>query len=177
MSENEASPDAEKSAGEEDIQKKKKKKLIIMGGAGALVLVIIGAGLFFTSGKSGNSASTQTDHAKEPAANASAAKIPKIIYYNLDEFIVNLSKVGGQPSFLKMAITLEIVDESSVDKIVQKMPVIRDTFQVYLRELRAEDLQGSAGIYRLREELLLRLNKLMYPTKINDILFREILVQ
>ena len=56
-------------------------------------------------------------------------------------------------------------------------PRIIDHFQVYLRELRVEDLRGSAGIYRLREELLARVNAAVKPTKVENVLFREVLVQ
>jgi flagellar protein FliL len=57
------------------------------------------------------------------------------------------------------------------------LPRIIDNFQVYLRELRVEDLKGSGGMYRLREELLLRVNAAVAPAKINDVLFKEMLVQ
>ena len=57
------------------------------------------------------------------------------------------------------------------------MPSITDSFQVYLRELRLEDLKGSAGLMRLKEELLVRLNIAAGTTQINDVLFKEMLVQ
>ncbi len=57
------------------------------------------------------------------------------------------------------------------------MPRIIDNFQVYLRELRVEDLKGSAGMYRLREEMLIRVSAAVAPAKINDVLFKEMLVQ
>jgi flagellar FliL protein len=57
------------------------------------------------------------------------------------------------------------------------MPRIMDNFQVYLRELRIEDLKGSAGMYRLREELLVRVNAAAAPAKVRDVLFKEMLVQ
>jgi flagellar protein FliL len=57
------------------------------------------------------------------------------------------------------------------------MPRIIDNFQVYLRELRVEDLRGSGGIYRLREELLTRVNAATAPAKVVDVLFKEMLVQ
>ena len=57
------------------------------------------------------------------------------------------------------------------------LPRIIDRFQVYLRELRAEDISGSAGVYRLKEELLGRVNKAIEPAKVSDVLFREMLVQ
>jgi flagellar FliL protein len=52
-----------------------------------------------------------------------------------------------------------------------------DAFQVYLRELRKSDLEGSAGIYRLKEELQRRVNVAIYPAQVESILFKEILVQ
>ena len=57
------------------------------------------------------------------------------------------------------------------------LPRIVDNFQVYLRELRIEDLQGSAGLQRLREELLLRVNASTKTAKVRDVLFKEMLVQ
>ena len=103
--------------------------------------------------------------------------IEKTVFYDMEEFIANLSVGSKRPSFLKMTVSLELAGESQIPVVESKMPRIRDSFQVYLRELRQEDLQGSAGLYRLREELLLRINKIVYPAKINDILFKEILVQ
>jgi flagellar FliL protein len=57
------------------------------------------------------------------------------------------------------------------------MPRIIDNFHVYLRELRAEDLRGSAGLYRLREELLIRVQAIADPVVVRDVLFKEVLVQ
>ena len=57
------------------------------------------------------------------------------------------------------------------------MPRVIDNFQTYLRELRLDDLKGSAGMYRLREELLVRVNAAAAPAKIKDVLFKEMLVQ
>ena len=57
------------------------------------------------------------------------------------------------------------------------MPRVIDNFQTYLRELRIDDLKGSAGMYRLREELLVRVNAAAAPAKITDVLFKEMLVQ
>ena len=76
-----------------------------------------------------------------------------------------------------MKIILELSDQESILNVETFMPRIRDSFQIYLRELRAEDLQGSAGIHRLKSELLLRVNKLMYPTKIDNILFKDVIIQ
>jgi flagellar FliL protein len=57
------------------------------------------------------------------------------------------------------------------------LPRVTDIFQVFARELRASDLEGSGGIYRLREELLRRVNVAVYPSKVDAVLFKEVIVQ
>lgn len=98
-------------------------------------------------------------------------------FYDMDDMLVNLNTPGRQPRFLKISISIEMEKESEVGKLENVLPRVRDQFQVYLRELRVEDLQGSAGIYRLREELLARVNKATYPVRVKDVLFREMLIQ
>lgn len=98
-------------------------------------------------------------------------------YYNLPEFLVNLNTGGKQTSFVKMKVTLAVPTDGDNDAIDSRMPRITDSFNTYLRELRTSDIAGSAGMYRLREELLLRVNKIIYPNKVNDVLFREIIIQ
>jgi flagellar FliL protein len=150
---------------------KKKKIIIIVAAAVILVAGGIGGFLFYKNKQNAKVAKSSTSKSATTKAEV------KEIYVNLDEFLVNLTTDGDQSRFLKMSVTLQVSSEDIVKKVEAKMPLIRDIFTTYLRELRADDLQGSAGIYRLREELQLRLNKIMYPDQISDILFREVLVQ
>lgn len=115
--------------------------------------------------------------AKEGEGHGGAPAVAKITYYELPEFLVNLSGSTNQTSFLKMKITLEIPSEEDLLKVQEKLPLLQDHFNSYLRDLRASDLSGSAGMYRLREELLLRANKSVEPAKVTNILFKEILIQ
>ena len=78
---------------------------------------------------------------------------------------------------MKLTMTFDMEGEENLKKVEEMMPRIRDVFQMYLRELRPYDMQGSVGLYRLREELLLRVNKIIYPAQVNDILFKEVIVQ
>ncbi len=158
-----------------------KKKIIIIA-ALVLILAAIPAALYFTGiigGGSSKQQATPTDENGNPLYDEDGKLLPpqQIIYYDLEEFLVNLNVGSKRPSFLKMTVSLELPGEAQIPAIESKLPRIRDSFQVYLRELRLEDLQGSAGIYRLREELLLRINKIVHPAKVNDILFKQILVQ
>ena len=99
------------------------------------------------------------------------------VFFPLEELIVNLNAGGRKSTFLKIRVSLELADGEDISRIESVMPRIMDNFQVYLRELRIEDLKGSAGMYRLREELLTRVNAAAAPAKIQDVLFKEMLVQ
>ena len=99
------------------------------------------------------------------------------IFFDLPDMLVNLNSTGRKSNYLKISISLEIENADDEDRIKAVLPRIIDNFQVYLRELRVEDLRGSAGIMRLREQLLKRINVAAAPAKILDVLFREILVQ
>jgi flagellar FliL protein len=72
---------------------------------------------------------------------------------------------------------LELPDAKLVNEIQPLMPRVMDAFQTYLRELRPTDLDGSAGLYRLKEELTRRVNVAVAPNKITAVLFKEIIVQ
>jgi len=121
-------------------------------------------------------------HKKEAAAPTAeeapkGGPAPAAVFYDLPEILVNLNSAGRKQNFLKIRISLELESPLDVGKIESVMPRIIDNFQVYLRELRLEDLQGSAGLLRLREELLARVNSSVKPAKVNDVLFKEMLVQ
>jgi flagellar FliL protein len=98
--------------------------------------------------------------------------------YEPDDLIVNLSVPSGKkPIYLKIKLALELTKEGDIEKLEPLKARLADTFQVYLRELRVEDLQGSVGIVRLRSELLAEINNAVKPIEVRDLLFREILVQ
>jgi len=184
--------------------KKKKKKLIIMGAAAAIVLITAGGGGYYYKTKILAPAKTETTLKKgkkkkgEEAEHTTGSSVKAVkqnlsewvpglvpghegedvAYYNLPEFLVNLDTGSKQTSFIKMKVTLECPSEGdSPDAIESSMPRIIDKFNTYLRLLRTSDISGSAGLYRLREELLLQVNKEIYPAKVNDVLFQEIIVQ
>ena len=167
-----ATPEAEAAAAEEAAlaAKKKKKKMMIVIGAVVGVLALGGGGgaYYFMTQK--------VDAEKAAAAAAEEAKA-KIVYYALGDMIVNLSGEGKHPNYLKVKVSLELADEKDVPMMDQIKPRIIDNFQVYLRELRIEDLRGSAGMYRLREELLMRVTEAAQPVRVRDVLFQEMLVQ
>lgn len=144
------------------------KKLVLFGIVPALLLLVVGGtSAYFFLGKK-----------KEEAPVAVEVNKPKaLVYYNMPEILVNLNAAGRRSSFLKMSISLELESAADIPRIQAVMPRIVDNMQAYLRELRADDLRGSAGLFRLREELLARVNAAAQPAKVNDVLFQEVLVQ
>ncbi|MGD9536928.1 MAG: flagellar basal body-associated FliL family protein [Alphaproteobacteria bacterium] len=113
----------------------------------------------------------------EEAVEEEAAPPKEAVYIEMPDMLVNLRSTGKQPSYLKLAVSLELDDPLIVAEVEKVKPRIIDRFQVYLRELRAEDISGSAGVYRLKEELLARINSAIEPHEIRDVLFREMLIQ
>jgi flagellar protein FliL len=163
--------------GVENSAKKGKKKLVfIAGGAGVLILIVVGLLLSGVLGGGDKGKPHETE--EEIAAKAAAAlQASKPVYYELPEFLVNLNSTTSRVSFLKMSVTLELRDPAAVLTMDANKPRIMDIFNTYLRELKAADVQGSAGIYRLRTELLTRLNSAIEDGSVKDILFGEIIVQ
>jgi flagellar FliL protein len=113
----------------------------------------------------------------EGGAPAAGPGAPGAVFYDLPEMLVNLNTPGRKRNFLKMRVSLELSSEVDINRVETVLPRIVDNFQVYLRELRLEDLQGAAGIYRLREELLSRVNAAVRPAQVKDVLFKEMIVQ
>ncbi len=99
------------------------------------------------------------------------------VYYEVPEMLVNLNTSGRRAGYLKISVSLEVGSEEDFAKLDAILPRIVDDFQVYLRELRVEDLHGSAGLQRLREELFMRVSNAAAPTVVRDVLFREMLIQ
>jgi flagellar FliL protein len=143
----------------------KKRKLIMIGAA---VLVLLGGAaggyfLFFQK--------------KEPTKTADLPP-PKPLFVDMPELIVNMSTQSGERTqYLKMKIVLEVKDQPLVAQIQPNIPRMVDIFQTYLREVRPTDLAGSAGMFRLKEELTRRVNSTIAPHQVSAVLFKEILVQ
>jgi flagellar FliL protein len=114
-------------------------------------------------------------HADPPAQEAAKPSMP--VFVDLPDMIANLNSPSNKPSYIKLQARLEVSRPEDVDKVKQEMPRLQDIFQTYLREMRPEELRGSPGIFRLREELLGRANVAVAPVKVNDVLFTQLLIQ
>lgn len=149
------------------------RTLVLFVFAPLLLLGTLGAGAHFM----GVTAMLFGGGHAEKAEQAAPQVAKPAVFYNMPEMLVNLNTAGKRTSFLKISVSLELENATDIPRIEAVMPRIVDNFQIYLRELRIEDLRGSAGLYRLREELLSRVNNAAQPARVNDVLFKEMLVQ
>jgi flagellar FliL protein len=140
-------------------------KILIIAGAAFVVIAGGGVGAYFF-------------FSHKPEAKVETAAAKPVVFVDLPEVLVNLSNPGSERTqYLKVKVVLELPDQKMIEQITPIMPRVMDAFQTYLRELRPSDLDGSAGLYRLKEELTRRVNVSIAPGRINAVLFKEIVVQ
>ena len=175
MAEEELEEEPEGEDGEEESSSGGKKKLLIIVGAVVLLLIGAAAAVFFSGIL--DSEETEEPAEKEAKEGAEAEMAKKTYFIDLDEMIVNLNTTERRQSLLKIKVSLEVSEQKDVAMVQELTPRVVDNFQTYLRELRLDDLRGSAGMYRLREELLTRINIAVEPAKVKAVLFKEMIVQ
>lgn len=171
---------AEGAEGEEEGGKKRVsgKKLVLFIVLPLLIVIGVGVGLFMSGLLDPLLGGGEEEVAEEvdPEAPVAVADAPSI-FLPLDEILVTLRSPGSKQKFLKLQVSLEISTPEEQAHIESMKPRIVDSFQVFLRELRLEELEGSQGVYRIKEELLDRVNKAIAPVKAKDVLFNDLIVQ
>ena len=148
------------------------KKLLIIAVAGLVLLLGGGgAGLYFFVFSAPKAA------AGGMTADATPVTPPQVAFYDVPDIITNLQSADGNPTYLKLTTSLELDSADEKAGLAVVMPRVVDQFQSYLRELRIDDLKGSAGVIRLKEELLRRINVAAAPYHVRDVLLKEMIVQ
>jgi flagellar protein FliL len=157
------------------------RKTLLFVVAPAVLVVVLGVGAYlFLFAGAAEEVAAEGAHGEpgahgEAAAHAEEAAHP--VFYDVPDILVNVSAGGEKPAFLKLSVSLELEGEEAKAAVEPVVPRVVDQLQTYLRELRVEDLSGSAAMFRLKEELLRRVNLAVEPVKVKDVLFREMIVQ
>ncbi|WGM31808.1 flagellar basal body-associated FliL family protein [Brevundimonas sp. NIBR11] len=100
-----------------------------------------------------------------------------VTFLTLPDMVVNIQSPDGRPTVMKLGLTLEMHDADLASQLQSEMPRMQDMFQGFLRELRPEDIAGSAGQFQLRAEILRRVNLIAAPSTVDAVLIEEMLVQ
>jgi len=157
---------AEGADGADAIPAKKGKLKLLIALVGFVAILGGGGGWFFF----------MRGHGEEVHAEAPPPKPPSFV--EVPDMMVNLIGAPGERvQYLRVKVVLEIKDEKQVEAIKPNLPRVTDLFQTYLRELRPSDINGSAGLFRLKEELTKRVNNAVAPQQVGAVLFKEIVVQ
>lgn len=159
--------------------KRGRKKLLVLIAVPLLLLAAIGGGLWASGllrGMFGGSPPPAAAEAAEGQAAATAPRAPPV-FLDMPDIIANLNLGNRRTSFIKLRSKLELARAEDRQAVEAAMPRLLDLFTTYLREMRPEELRGSAGTFRLREELLNRANIAVAPVRVTDVLFLEILQQ
>ena len=148
-----------------------RKKILLL--AVPVLLAVIGAGLWF-----GGILPPLLGMGQPPAMAESRDSGPRAVaFLDLPEIVTNLNTTGRRPVYVKLRSKLELARAEDSALIQASMPRLLDLFQTYLRELRPADLNGSVGLFRLKEELTRRVNAAISPSQVNAVLFKEIIIQ
>jgi flagellar protein FliL len=150
------------------------KNKLVLSGVAALILLGGGGVGAMKMGLLGKEAQQEDTKKAEDEARQTEKKPASFV--DLPEMMINLDS-KDRPQYLKVKIALEVGEEKLAGDIQPMMPRVLDTFQTYMRQLRPTDLEGSAGLFRLKEELTRRVNVAVYPAKVDAVLFKEIVVQ
>ncbi|MGG5812155.1 flagellar basal body-associated FliL family protein [Falsiroseomonas sp. CW058] len=149
--------------------KKGGKRLLLIGAAAVLLLGGggVGAAWFLH---------LPPFSAPAPVAQAEAPAGPPV-FVDIPDIVANLNASGRRQVFVRLRAKVEAPRPADAAAVQAAMPRLLDMFTTYLRETRPEELRGSAGTQRLREELLARANIATRPGAVTDILFVELVVQ
>lgn len=159
------------------------KKMLMLVVAPVLLLSVAGGAYFFLFAGGEEAAGEHGEagaHGEGGAEGHATEEVHHPVFFEVPDILVNVASSGGKPVFLKLAVSLELedgADETTTAALEPVMPRVVDQLQTYLRELRLEDLSGSAAIFRMKEELLRRVNLAAEPIKVKSVLFREMIIQ
>ncbi|MBF7012891.1 flagellar basal body-associated FliL family protein [Novosphingobium sp. HR1a] len=164
--------------------KKKGGKVRLIAIAVVAVGMLAGAGGVYWYMQKGGS-----EHAEEKQAEAApeegseggeghgaADADPSASYIEVAPMMVNLRGGGAQAKFVKLRFVV-VAAEGKTDAVKARLPVILDALQPFLRELRPDDLNGSAAVFRIKEEMIRRSTEALGKGMVRDILIQDLIQQ
>lgn len=152
------------------------KRKIILAAAGAAVLLLGGGGAYALSGGDAAEAETEesaaADHGESEGGHGEGDK-----FIDVPPMVVNLRSADGAARFIKLHFMLVPGANGTEEGLKEKLPVLLDAYQPFLRELRPEDLAGSAAVFRIKEEMLVRARETLGEGQVKDVLIQDLIQQ
>ena len=156
------------------------KKLIMIIAGVVVALLVAGGGAYFML-KGGGGGGGGGGHGKSSSSGghgggggSSEAEVHNL--YKLDPFIVNLQDNSGT-RYLKVTINLELEGDGTKEEIDKFMPKIRDSLIILLSSKGYNEIGTVEGKYKLREEIVERINSILKEGKVLTAYFTEFVIQ
>ena len=96
--------------------------------------------------------------------------------YSMDPFIVNLAD-QGRPRYLKIKMSIESQEVKVNEEYEKRLPQLRDSILTVLSSKTYGEISDSEGKNKLREEIILKLNRLLRGFQVRTIYFTEFMIQ
>ncbi len=153
------------------------------GGGGIIRLLIVvipalliglGGGYFLGSSMVEQAVVEEEQKEPKPASADPTEMVGEV--FSLDPFVVNLNESRGN-RYLKTTISLEMSDKELLSELERREPQIRDMTLALLTSKNTRELQALEGKFRLREELISRVNAMLINGHIKRVYFTEFVIQ
>ncbi|MBF0448334.1 MAG: flagellar basal body-associated FliL family protein [Magnetococcales bacterium] len=143
-----------------------------------VVALLIGAGGGYYLGGSMTEKSIQEAEQLEPSAERISKDPVEMVggMFKLDPFVVNLNEPRGN-RYLKTTIQLEMDSEELQAELERRSAQLQDVILSLLTSKSSKELQALEGKFRLREELLSRINALLVNGVVTRVYFTEFVIQ
>jgi flagellar FliL protein len=94
----------------------------------------------------------------------------------LENFVIQL-KTSDTDRYVRVAFDLEIVNEQEKDAVTARLSQIRDSIIAYFSDRTLDELRGSSGMERTKEQLFKRLDELVGGRRLKAIYLTDFIVQ
>ena len=159
------------------LKPRRRGRLLLIAGA---VLVLAGAGgagayVFLPGVADGLQARLGSLLPGGQASPPAVVPVARSAFVELPEMTLTLPN-GGRPRQLRLTMAIEVAGDLEIVKPSLISPRVFDSLILYLRTLRDGEMEGALAIDRLRGDLFRRLDLLLGPNVVRDVLITGFVV-
>ena len=140
----------------------RRRRILLIVAAFLLVAGVAGGGWFMFG------------RAPADALAEAPPETPPETFVDVPPIQVALRAADGSSRMLKLHVML-VPGSLEPEELTARLPLLLDRFQPFLRELRPEDMSGSAATFRVKEELLIRANQALGAGAVRDVLIQDLM--
>jgi len=150
-----------------------KKKVIVA--FAALFLVAAAGGGGFVGYKKFYAGAAQAAPEAKADVDAPPPDDAKYTLVKIDNLVANLAP-GSKSRMVRVSVVVPVVEASSTRKNGDTEDALREAFLTHLRAVDAADLEGAAGMQRLKDALLSRAKDAVGRNAVKEVLIRDFVV-